>query len=88
MKFSPLARKFITGAIIVGLIYGGYTYFFKKNTTSTAFTAVTTTVKKGNIENSVQVIGTSALVYEQKMQFSQVGKVAKIFYSEGEKVKK
>lgn len=63
-------------------------YFFKKSATNTAFTTVTTTVKKGDIENSVQVTGVSALVYEQKMQFSQVGKVAKIFFKEGDKVKK
>lgn len=88
MPLSPLIKKIITGTIIIGLVYGGYVYFFKKSTTSTAFTTVTTTVKRGNIENSVQVIGVSALVYEQKMQFSQVGKVAKIFFKEGESVKK
>ena len=88
MNSSPLSKKIITGAVIIGLTYGGYSYFFKKSTTSTAFTTVTTTVKKGNIENSVQVIGTSALTYEQKMQFSQVGKVAKILFSEGSTVKK
>lgn len=88
MVLSALTKKIITGVIIVGVTYGGYSYFFKKSTTSTAFTTVTTTVKKGNIANSVQVIGTSALTYEQKMQFSQIGKVAKIFFQEGEKVKK
>lgn len=87
MKLSPLFKKIITGIIIAGLVYSGYVYFFKKSATNTAFTTVTTTVKKGNIENSVQVIGTSALVYEQKMQFSQAGKVAKIYFKEGDKVK-
>lgn len=88
MKLSPLVKKVLIWAITVALVYGGYAYFFKKSTTNTAFTAVTTTVKKGNIENSVQVIGVSALVYEQKMQFSQGGKVAKIYFNEGDKVKK
>lgn len=88
MTLSPLLKKIITGLVITGLVYGGYAYFFKKSTTNTAFTTVTTTVKRGNIENSVQVIGVSALVYEQKMQFSQGGKVAKIFFKEGDKVKK
>jgi multidrug efflux pump subunit AcrA (membrane-fusion protein) len=88
MALGALTKKIITGVIIVGITYGGYSYFFKKRTTSTAFTTVTSTVKRGNIANSVQVIGTSALTYEQKMQFSQVGKVAKIFFNEGEKVKK
>ena len=88
MKLSPFVKKLFTGAIIIGLIYGGYAYFFKKSTTNTAFTTVTTTVRKGNIENSVQVIGVSALVYEQKMQFSQAGKVAKILFKEGDVVKK
>ncbi len=71
MKLSPLAKKIVISLITIGLVYGGYAYFFKKSSTSTAFTTVTATVKKGNIENSVQVIGVSALVYEQKMQFSQ-----------------
>lgn len=88
MKPSPLLKKIITGIIIIGLVYGGYAYFFKKSSTSTAFTTVTTTVKKGDIQNTVQVIGVSALVYEQKMQFSQIGKVAKIFFKEGERVKR
>ncbi len=88
MKLPAIAKKVITVAIITWLTYGGYVYFFKKSTTNTTFTTVPTTVKRGNIENSVQVIGVSALVYEQKMQFSQVGKVAKIFFKEGESVKK
>ncbi|NCP77047.1 efflux RND transporter periplasmic adaptor subunit [bacterium] len=86
-SFSPFVQKAIIGTVIVSLSYGGYTVFFKKSTTGTNYTTITTTVKKGNIENSVQVIGTSALVYEQKMQFSQGGKVAKIFFKEGDRVK-
>ncbi len=88
MKLSPFVKKTLTGVIIMGLAYGGYSYFFKKSSTTASFTNVETKVKKGNIENSVQVIGTSALVYEQKMQCSQAGKVAKILVKEGEKVKK
>ncbi|MDD2891640.1 MAG: biotin/lipoyl-binding protein [Candidatus Gracilibacteria bacterium] len=88
MILSPLVKKIITGTLVVSISYSGYAYFFKKSTSSTTFTTVTTTVKKGNIENSVQVIGTSALVYEQKMQFSQAGKVAKILFKEGDTVKK
>lgn len=88
MILSPLVKKIITGTLVVSISYSGYTYFFKKSTSSATFTTITTTVKKGNIENSVQVIGTSALVYEQKMQFSQAGKVAKILFKEGDIVKR
>ena len=87
MKLSPLVKKVITISIITGLGYGGYVYFFKKSTTSNSFTYINTTVKKGNIANSVEVIGTSQLVHEQKMRFNQTGKVAKIFYKESQKVK-
>lgn len=79
-------KKIITGIIIIGLAYGGYVYFFKKSSTASNFTYINTTVKKGNIENSVEVIGTSQLVHEQKMRFNQTGKVAKIFFKEGEKI--
>lgn len=88
MKLSPLVKKIVTIWVVIGIVYGGYNLFFKKSTTSANFTTVTATVKKGNIENSVQVIGVSALVYEQKMQFSQWWKVAKIFFKEGDAVKK
>lgn len=88
MKVFPFVKKVLILAIVGGIGYGGYVYFFKKSTTNTAFTTVTATVKKGDIENSVEVIGVSALVYEQKMQFSQAGKVAKILFKEGDKVKK
>ena len=88
MKFSPLSKKIVSFVVIAGLGYGAYAYFFKKSAVNTAFTTVTSTVKRGDIENSVQVIGVSALVFEQKMQFNQGGKVAKIFYKEGDSVKK
>ncbi len=88
MKISPLIKKALIWVILIGATYGGYVYFFKKSSTSTGFTTITSTVKRGDIENAVQVIGVSALVFEQKMQFSQPGKVAKILFKEWDKVKK
>ncbi len=88
MKVSPLIKKALIWVILIGATYGGYVYFFKKSSTSTGFATITSIVKRGDIESAVQVIGVSALVFEQKMQFSQPGKVAKILFKEWDKVKK
>ncbi|MDD3120228.1 MAG: efflux RND transporter periplasmic adaptor subunit [Candidatus Gracilibacteria bacterium] len=95
MKINPLKRikKFLTFKKIILLIIiivagsFGYKHYFGKSTTAT-YTNITSKVKKSTIENAIKVTGTAEIVDEQKIRFNQTGKVAKVYFKDGDKVKK
>ncbi|MDD2487226.1 MAG: efflux RND transporter periplasmic adaptor subunit [Candidatus Gracilibacteria bacterium] len=86
MKKYLSVKKIIAFVIIVGIGYSIYSYYFS----SPAKTVTVTkeyTVSTGSIENSIKVTGKASLVNEQKLKFNQVGKVEKVYFKDGSKVK-
>lgn len=87
MKNLFTIKKLISVLIIIGIGYSIYSYYFKSATKTTTITKEYT-VATGSIENAIKVTGKASLVDEQKLKFNQVGKVAKVYFKDGAKVKK
>jgi len=73
--------------VIAGIGYSIYSYYFNSTAKTTTITKEYT-VATGSIENAIKVTGKASLVDEQKLKFNQVGKVTKVYFKDGAKVKK
>ncbi|NUJ97820.1 efflux RND transporter periplasmic adaptor subunit [Candidatus Gracilibacteria bacterium] len=78
--------------VILGiiLVIGGNYFVEKKQKANQTTTQQEEVVKveKGNIVETVDVVGSSELVDEQKLKFTQQGKVVKVNVKEGDTIKK
>ncbi|MCT4616888.1 MAG: efflux RND transporter periplasmic adaptor subunit [Candidatus Gracilibacteria bacterium] len=87
-------RKIILGSVIF-LIIGFFilqqnNIIFGKNTNEPGSNINFTTIKaeKGDIKNSIDVVGEAELVDEQSLSFNKTGTITKIYFSAGDNVKK
>ncbi|MBP8017095.1 biotin/lipoyl-binding protein [Candidatus Gracilibacteria bacterium] len=87
MKKYLSVKKIIIFVIIVGIGYSIYSYYFSSNTKTVTITKEYK-VSTGSIENSIKITGKAAIVDEQTLKFNQVGKVAKLYFKNGDSVKK
>ena len=87
MKFQFLWKYFLFG-LLISLLFNYKTFYTTSTTTTKTSTTTQEIVKKGNISSSIEVVGEANLVDEQSLRFNKVGKITKVYFKEGESVKK
>ncbi|QQS58867.1 efflux RND transporter periplasmic adaptor subunit [Candidatus Peregrinibacteria bacterium] len=82
-------KSFFIGLLTVLLPFGIYVSFGKnaEQTQKTATDEQTTLVARGNIRQTIKVLGEANLVDEQKLRFNKGGKVAAVYFQDGDQVK-
>ncbi|MFA5917154.1 MAG: efflux RND transporter periplasmic adaptor subunit [Candidatus Gracilibacteria bacterium] len=86
IKFS--LKYFIPGIIIIlGINYSTFLGSIKTDTTSSS-NQTTEIVEEGSIKNTIDAVGSAKLVDEQSLKFTKQGTIKKVYFKEGDKVKK
>lgn len=74
------------GGLLFVLLFN-YKLFYSSDTSSTQ-TVTTSKIEIGDIQASIEVVWEANLVDEQSIRFNKVGKVTKVYFKEGDKVKR
>ncbi len=74
------------GGLLFVLLFN-YKLFYSSDTSSIQ-TVTTSKIEIGDIQASIEVVWEANLVDEQSIRFNKVGKVTKVYFKEGDKVKR
>ena len=94
-KFQKILEKKRTKKIIIGVIsiflFVGIFSAFSNDENNSLENNEQKRIKKvrlGNINQTIKVLGKAELVDEQKLRFNQIGKIAAVYFSDGDRVQK
>ncbi len=82
-------KFFLLGLLTVVALFALYTIFLSGEETQIQTTDLrTTTVQRGDISQTIKVLGEAELVDEQTLRFTQVGTIAAVYFQDGAQVQK
>jgi RND family efflux transporter MFP subunit len=85
--FFYLKKKKYIILLLILFVWGGYYFFGPKQQESSINNVSTFEVATGSIISSIDTFGKSNLLYEQKLKFSQTGKVKRVLVKQWDEVK-
>jgi HlyD family secretion protein len=86
MKFQFSKTYFLWGILLILLF--NYKLFYSPSTSTTTQAVTMSKIQVWDIQTSIEVVWEANLVDEQSIRFNKVGKITKVYFKEGVKVKK